>query len=101
MGMFSTQQKAFVIRTAINTPIQGTSADLIKIAMIDIYKELLNKKLKSKMILQVHDELLFEVVPDEKDDIHSLVKEKMENVYQFKVPIKVDLNFGKNWGEAH
>lgn len=101
MSRFSKQQQGFVIRTAINTPIQGTAADLIKLAMIEIYNEFHNKKLKSKMLLQVHDELLFEVLQEEKDTVYKIVKEKMETVYTFKVPIKVDINFGNNWGEAH
>ncbi len=101
MARYSKQQTAFVLRAATNTPIQGTSADLIKIAMIDIHNEFIAKKIRSKMILQVHDELLFDVIPEEKDIIQKIATEKMENVYEFKVPIKVDINFGKNWGEAH
>ncbi len=101
MSRYSKQQTAFVLRAATNTPIQGTSADLIKIAMIDIHNEFTAKKIRSKMILQVHDELIFEVIPEEKDMVQKIASEKMENVYEFKVPIKVDINFGKNWGEAH
>lgn len=101
MSRYSRQQQGFVIRTAINTPIQGTAADLIKLAMIEIDKEFTKNNLKSKMLLQVHDELLFEVTPDEKNKVYDIVKNNMENVYSFKVPIKVDINFGKNWGEAH
>lgn len=88
-------------RTAINSPIQGTSADIIKIAMIEIHKELRTKKLKSTMILQVHDELLFDVVPDEKDTIWHLAKNKMENAMHVNVPLKVEFNFGSNWDESH
>ncbi|MBU1077531.1 MAG: DNA polymerase I [Spirochaetes bacterium] len=101
MSRFSKQQQSFVLRTAVNTPIQGTAADLIKLAMIEIDKIFIEKKIRSKLLLQVHDELLFEVIPDEKDVVYDIIKKKMENVYDFKVPIKVDIKFGKNWGEAH
>ncbi len=95
------QQQNFIIRTAINTPIQGTAADLIKIAMIELDKYFSKNKFKSKMLLQVHDELIFEVTPDELDKVKKIVKEKMENVYKFKVPITADIGYGKNWAEAH
>jgi DNA polymerase-1 len=88
-------------RTAVNTPIQGTAADLIKLAMIHIQKQLAQKGLKSKMILQVHDELVFEIPDQEIEVMKKLVKEEMENVLALKVPIKVDLGVGKNWDEAH
>ena len=88
-------------RTAINTPIQGTSADIIKLAMIEIHNDLLKKKLKSRMILQVHDELLFDVVPEEKDEILEVAKARMENAMKLRVPLRVDYRFGKNWDEAH
>ncbi len=101
MKSASKQQKAFILRTAINTPVQGSAADLIKLAMIEIYNAFKKEKLKSKMILQVHDELVFEVVPDEKEKVYKLVKEKMENAIQLKVPLVVDINFGKNWADAH
>ncbi len=97
----SAAQKSFIIRTAINTPVQGSAADLIKLAMIEIYKEFKKRNLKSMMILQVHDELLFEVVPEEKDIVARIVKEKMEGIYPLKVPLIVDMNYGKNWAEAH
>ena len=92
------QKREFAERTAINTPIQGSAADLIKVVMIDIAKELKNKK--SKMILQVHDELIFEVSRDELDEVKGMVREKMENTIQLNVPIKVDINVGENWLEA-
>lgn len=101
MSNISKLQKGFIIRTAVNTPIQGTAADLIKLAMIAINNELIKHQLKSKMILQVHDELLFEVLPEEKDIMLKIVKDKMENIYKFKIPIRVDINLGKNWGEVH
>jgi DNA polymerase-1 len=88
-------------RMAINTPIQGTAADLIKKAMINIHKRLERENLKTKMILQVHDELLFEVKEDEIDIIRSMVKEEMEGVHPLQVPLKVDVKVGKNWDEAH
>jgi DNA polymerase-1 len=88
-------------RMAINTPIQGTAADLIKKAMINIHKRLERENFRTKMILQVHDELLFEVKEDETDLVHSMVKEEMEGVYRLDVPLKVDVKVGKNWDEAH
>jgi len=92
------QKREFAERTAINTPIQGSAADLIKVVMIGIDKIL--KKYKSEMILQVHDELVFEVHKDELDEIKETVRDKMENTVQLEVPIKVDINVGKNWLEA-
>ena len=88
-------------RATINMPIQGTASELIKLAMIDISNTLKEQKYKSKMILQVHDELLFEVPKDEKEDIIKMVKNKMEGAMQLNVPIIVDCNFGENWYEAH
>ena len=87
-------------RMALNTPIQGTSADIIKKAMVDIHAELKKRKLKTKMILQVHDELLFDCVKEEMEEVRALVKEKMEQVIQLEVPLKVDIAFGNNWYEA-
>ena len=86
---------------AINTPIQGSAADIIKMAMIDISKELKERNLKTKMLLQVHDELLFEVPLDEKEEILVLIKDKMENVVKLSIPLIVDITEGKNWAEAH
>jgi len=87
-------------RIALNTPIQGTAADLMKKAMIDIWREIKRQRLKTKMIIQVHDELVFEVPNEEKEAIESLVKEKMEKVYSLKVPLKVHLEWGVNWAET-
>lgn len=87
-------------RIALNTPIQGTAADLIKKAMIDVWNEIKLKTLKSKMILQVHDELVFEVPDDEQNVMDSLVKKKMEEVFPLEVPLKVHLGWGVNWAEA-
>jgi len=88
-------------RIAINSPIQGTSADMIKLAMIRIHESLTKKQKKSKMILQVHDELVFEVHKTEKEEVFQLAKCEMENVVRLEVPIVVEGNFGKNWDEAH
>lgn len=88
-------------RIAVNTPIQGTAADLIKMAMIKIHDRLKREHLKTRMILQVHDELLFEVPENEIEKTTPLIKEEMEGVYELKVPLKVDIQFGRNWGEAH
>ena len=88
-------------RMAINTPIQGTAADLIKIAMINIWNGLKKQRLKTRMILQVHDELLFEVPENEIEDAKKLIKCGMENAIKLSVPLKVDIGAGKNWAEAH
>ncbi len=87
-------------RIALNTPIQGTAADLMKKAMIDIWREIKKRNLKSKMILQVHDELVFEVPDKERKTLEPLVKEKMENVFPLEIPLKVHLEWGVNWAEA-
>ena len=89
--------KAMAERVAVNSPIQGTAADIIKIAMINIFNEFQIRNLKSRMLLQVHDELIFEVVEDELDIVKELVVEKMENAVSFKVPLKVDVGIGVNW----
>ena len=88
-------------RNAINAPIQGTAADIIKIAMIEIQKELINQNMQSKMILQVHDELVFDMLNDEKDKLIPLVKGKMEQVIDLGLPLVVDIGEGENWLEAH
>lgn len=89
--------KSSAERMAINTPIQGTAADILKIAMISISKEMKKLNLKSKMLLQVHDELIFEVEESELEQLKELVKSKMENVVQLKVPLTVNLGVGVNW----
>jgi len=89
--------RQFAERTAINTPIQGSAADLIKKAMIDVHDSLMDKKLNTKMTLQVHDELVFEVSKDELKKISKLAKDKMENVFDLNVPIKVRMKIGNNW----
>jgi len=88
-------------RAAINTPIQGTAADLIKMAMINIANRLKKEHLKTKMLLQVHDELVFEVPKGELPAATKLIKDEMEGVYRLNIPLKVDINWGTNWGEAH
>ena len=88
-------------RLAINTPIQGTAADLIKKAMIDIDRALATSGLKTAMLLQVHDELVFEVPEEELDAARSLIKDLMETVWELKVPLQVDMGWGRNWTEAH
>ena len=87
-------------RLAVNTPLQGTAADMIKIAMIEIDKEIQNKGLKGEMILQIHDELIFEIPKDEISSFESLVKKNMEHVFDLKVPIEVDIAVGESWAEC-
>ncbi|MEI8347994.1 MAG: DNA polymerase, partial [Pseudomonadota bacterium] len=89
--------KAMAERMAINAPIQGTAADLIKVAMIHIANEMAARHLQSKMLLQVHDELIFEVSDEEIEIMKSLVKDKMENAAQLRVPLKVEMGIGINW----
>ena len=88
-------------RVAINTPIQGTSADMIKIAMIRIDRHSVRRRMKTRMIMQVHDELVFEVHADEKTEAEKMVREQMEHALDLSVPVKVDIGWGKNWDEAH
>jgi DNA polymerase I len=93
--------RGFAERNAINAPIQGSAADIIKIAMIDIHNELKAKSYKSKMILQVHDELIFDVHKSELEDLKALIKNKMENAIKLNIPLTVDVGVGNNWLEAH
>lgn len=88
-------------RIAMNTPIQGTAADIIKIAMNRIYRALKENKLASKLIMQVHDELIIEVIPEEEDIVKKIMYEEMEHVISLKVPLVIDLNVGKSWYDAH
>ena len=85
---------------ALNTPIQGTAADILKKAMVELYDSLNEKKLKSKILLQVHDELILNVHKDEVDVVKGLVRDIMENAFQLNVPLKVDIEIGDNWYEA-
>jgi DNA polymerase I len=89
--------RGFAERTAINTPLQGTAADLIKLAMLRIDQLIRDRKLRSQMTLQVHDELLFDVVPEEVGELQQLVKQEMEHVAEFSVPIVADVGVGQNW----
>jgi DNA polymerase-1 len=86
-------------RMAINAPVQGSSADIIKIAMINLYREMEKRRLKSKMLLQIHDELLFEVPEAEVAEMKSLVSELMPHAFELRVPVKIDIKLGKNWAE--
>ena len=87
-------------RMAMNTPIQGSAADIIKKAMIDVDNEMAKKGLKSKMLIQVHDELVFTVPKDEIEIMKELVRDTMENAYNLEVPLKVDVELGSNWYDA-
>ncbi|MBV7273093.1 DNA polymerase I [Clostridiaceae bacterium UIB06] len=92
--------RSFGERLAMNTPIQGSAADIIKLAMVNVYNELKDRKLKSKLILQVHDELILNVYNDELEEVKDIVKKEMEEVLDLRVPLEVDINIGKNWYEA-
>jgi DNA polymerase I len=89
--------RGFAERTAVNTPLQGTAADLIKLAMIALDRKIAERKLRSRMTLQVHDELLFDVVPEEADELQALVKHEMEHVAEFSIPIVAEVGIGHNW----
>ena len=93
--------RSFNERNAINAPLQGSAADIIKIAMINLHKRMQEMRLKSKLILQVHDELVLDVVPEELELLSGLVKETMESVVELKVPLIAECGYGKNWLEAH
>jgi DNA polymerase-1 len=93
--------RGFAERNAINAPIQGTAADIIKVAMIHIFRRFKAEGIRSKMILQVHDELNFSVFPEEKEKVEHIVLEEMQNAFQMQVPLVADSGFGDNWLEAH
>ena len=93
--------RGFAERTAINMPIQGTAADIIKLAMIRIHDYLLDENMKSKMLLQVHDELIFEIHDEEKDSVPAIIKEMMESAYELQVPLDVETGLAENWLDAH
>jgi DNA polymerase-1 len=98
----SERDKGFINRIAINAPIQGTAADIVKIAMINIHNRIINEKLPLKLILQVHDELVFECPKDKAEAFAALIKSEMENaVTGWAVPLKVEVGTGLNWGHAH
>ncbi|MBX2827219.1 MAG: DNA polymerase I, partial [Flavobacteriaceae bacterium] len=88
-------------RNAVNAPIQGSAADIIKIAMINIHKKLNEGGFKSKMLLQVHDELVFDAYKPELESLQKMIKEEMENAYKMNVPLDVEIGLGENWLEAH
>ena len=93
--------RGYAERNAINAPIQGSAADIIKVAMVGIYRRFMEENLRSKMILQVHDELNFSVYPEEKETVQQIVIEEMEKAYTMQVPLRADCGWGKNWLEAH
>jgi len=93
--------RQFAERTAVNTPIQGSAADLIKLAMINVDRALRDKRMQTAMLLSVHDEMIFEVPPEELDAANALVRKEMEHVWELAVPLKVNICCGKNWAEAH
>ena len=88
-------------RNAINTPIQGSAADIIKIAMINIHEWMRNENLRSKMIMQVHDELVFDMHKEEQDFLKRKVEEFMKHAYPLKVPMEIGIGVGENWLKAH
>ena len=94
-------QRSFGERVAMNAPIQGTAADIIKIAMINVYNELKNRNLKSRLILQVHDELLVEAAAEEVDVVKQIMLDGMKNAASLKVMLEVDMKSGNDWLEAH
>ena len=93
--------RQFGERVAMNAPIQGTAADIMKLAMIKVYERLHEEKLRSRLILQVHDEILVETYEPEKDKVTDIIKDSMMNAVDFRVPLEIDINEGKNWFEAH
>ncbi len=101
MGSPNRSIRQFAERIAVNAPIQGTAADFIKVAMIRIHRRLQREKRKTKLILQIHDELVFEVPLDELEAVQSFVREEMEGVVQLIIPLKVDVGVGPNWAETH
>jgi len=93
--------RAHAERNAVNAPIQGTAADMIKIAMVDIHREIEKQGLRSRMVLQVHDELVFDVHKDEVETLKPIVETNMRNALKLTVPIVVEMGVGQNWLEAH
>lgn len=93
--------RALAERTAINAPIQGTSADIIKLAMVNVDRRIAEEDLQSRMVLQIHDELLFDALPEEVEKLERIVREEMENVIELSIPLTVECNYGNNWLEAH
>lgn len=101
IGSNNATVRGFAERNAINAPIQGTAADMIKIAMINIWREFVKRELKTKMILQVHDELVFDVKKDELPEVREIIFDKMQNAIKLDLPVVVEMNTGENWLEAH
>ena len=93
--------RGYAERNAVNAPIQGSAADIIKVAMINIYRRMKEQQMRSTMILQVHDELNFNVVPEEKEAMQALVVEEMQQAFAMQVPLVADYGWGINWLEAH
>ena len=101
IGSRNATVRSLAERTAINAPIQGTSADIIKLAMINVDRRIRQEGLKSRMVLQIHDELLFDALPEELETLKKIVVEEMENVITLSIPLTVECNHGNNWLEAH
>jgi len=101
IGSANGNVRAFAQRNAINYPIQGSAADIIKQAMVNIFERIRREGVKSRLIMQVHDELVFEVPEEEAVVMERLVRHGMEHAVQLRVPLKVDINHGRNWSEAH
>jgi DNA polymerase-1 len=101
IGSSNANIRAYAQRNAVNYPIQGSAADLIKLAMLRVTRRMRQEGLKSRLIMQVHDELVFEAPEEERVSMEQLVIHEMEHAIELKVPLKVDLNAGKNWSEAH
>ena len=93
--------RGFAERNAINAPIQGSAADIIKVAMINVHRKMSELKMRSKLLLQVHDELVFDAHKDELDDLTELVKKEMIGAVKLEVPMVVDMGIGDNWLQAH
>ena len=93
--------RSFAERNAVNAPLQGSAADIIKIAMVNIYREMRAAGLRSRMLIQVHDELVFNVYPDELQQLTELVRTNMVNAYRGRVPLEVSIDTAPNWLEAH
>ena len=93
------RQRQFGERMAVNTRVQGSAAEIMKIAMVNIMNKMVESNMQSRMVIQVHDELVFDIHPDEKETMDKLVRSEMEQAITLKVPLKVDAVFGKNWQE--
>jgi DNA polymerase-1 len=101
IGSSNANIRAYAQRNAVNYPIQGSAADLIKLAMLRVTGRMRQEGLKSRLIMQVHDELVFEAPEEERVVMEQLVAHEMEHAAELKVPLRVDMNAGKNWSEAH